>query len=193
MSAENYDGKAVLEALTANVLNTRFEDIDQATVANTKYRLWDMIGCAIGGATLPDMVAVAKMVEDWGGKKEATILGHGIKGPVHDVAFVNCLMGRAFDHGVLVAAGGGHASETTALSALALGESKGINGKELITALVVGDDVAGRITAASMGRPPRMGPGMGRRSEDVDFGAGFEPWGTFTTMGTTAIAGRLLG
>jgi len=101
LSAENIDGKAVLEALTANVLNTRFEDLDQATVANTKYRILDMIGCAIGGASLPDIVAVVKMVEDWGGKKEATILGHGIKGPAHDVAFVNCLMGRSFDRGPL--------------------------------------------------------------------------------------------
>jgi 2-methylcitrate dehydratase PrpD len=195
LSAASYDGKAVLEAFTANVLNTRFEDIDQATIANEKYLILDMIGCAIGGAILPDMVAMVKMVEDWGGKKEATILGHGIKAPVHDVAFANCLMGRSFDHGVLVMAGGGHASETTALSALALAESKGISGKELLTALVVGDDLATRITSASMGGPPGTGPmrAFRGRDADIDFGAGFEPWGTFTTMGTTAIAGRLLG
>jgi len=192
MTSENYDGRAVLEALTANVLNTRFEDIDQTTVATEKYLIWDMIGCAIGGASLPDTVAVAKMIEDWGGKKEATILGHGIKGPAHDVAFVNCLMGRAFDRGVLVS-WGVHSTETTALSALALGESKGINGKELITALVVGDDLISRVTRASMGSLPRQGPGLGLRGKDFDFGAGFDNWGTFTTMGTAAIAGRLLG
>jgi 2-methylcitrate dehydratase PrpD len=195
MTTKDYDGKAVLEAFTANVLTTRFEDVDQATIANEKYLILDMIGCAIGGATLPDMIAMVKMIEDWGGKKEATILGHGIKGPVHDVAFANCLMGRSFDHGVLVTAGGGHASETTALSALALGESKGINGKELITALIVGDDLATRITNASGGSPPgsRTMPAFRSRDTNIDFGAGFEPWGTFTTMGTTAIAGRLLG
>ena len=69
------------------------------------------------------------MAEEWGGKKEATILGYGVRAPVHDVAFVNCLMGRAFDHAILVTAGGGHASETTILSGLALGESLGISGK----------------------------------------------------------------
>ena len=194
MTTENYDGKAVLEAVTENVLNTRFEDIDQTTTDNEKYLILDMIGCAIGGAVLPDIVGLVKMVEEWGGTKEATILGYGIKGLVHDVAFVNCLMGRAFDHGVLVTAGGGHASETTALSALALGESKGVSGKELLTALVVGDDLSGRITAASGGGPPGSRPGRVFENRDsIDFGAGFEPWGTFTTMGTTAIAGRLLG
>jgi 2-methylcitrate dehydratase PrpD len=195
MCAENYDGKAVLEAFTDNVLNTRFEDIDQATISNEKYLILDMIGCAIGGAILPDMVAMVKMVEDWGGKKEATILGHGVKAPVHDVAFANCLMGRSFDHGVLVTAGGGHASETTALSALAIAESKGIDGKELIKALVVGDDIASRVTSASMGGPPGSSPmrSFRGRNTEIDFGAGFEPWGTFTTIGTTAIASRLLG
>ncbi|HEY93652.1 MAG TPA: MmgE/PrpD family protein [Dehalococcoidia bacterium] len=195
MCADNYDGKAVLEAFTSNVLNTRFEDIDDVTISNEKYLILDMIGCAIGGAVQPDTAAMVKMIEGWGGEKEATILGHGVKAPVHDVAFANCLMGRAFDHGVLVMAGGGHASETTALSALALAESKGVDGKELITALVVGDDIASRISAASMGGPPGSGPmrAFRGRDADIDFGAGFEPWGTFTTMGTTAIASRLLG
>lgn len=195
LCADNYDGKAVLEAFTNNILRTRFEDIDEVTVSNEKYLILDMIGCAIGGAIQPDTAAMVKMIEDWGGKKEATILGHGVKALVHDVAFANCIMGRAFDHGVLVTAGGGHASETTALSALALAESKGVNGRELLTALVVGDDIAARITAASMGGPPGSGPmrALRSRNADIDFGAGFEPWGTFTTMGTAAIAGRLLG
>lgn len=195
MCADSYDGKAVLEAFTSNVLSTRFEDIDEVTISNEKYLILDMIGCAIGGAIQPDTAAMVKMIEDWGGKKEATILGHGVKAPVHDVAFANCLMGRAFDHGVLVTAGGGHASETTALSALALAESKSVDGKELLTALVVGDDIASRISAASMGGPPGSGPmrAFRARDADIDFGAGFEPWGTFTTMGTTAIASRLLG
>ena len=195
MCAESYDGRAVLEAFTTNILNTRFEDIDDVTIANEKYLILDMIGCAIGGAIQPDTAAMVNMIGEWGGKKEATILGYGIKAPVHDVAFANCLMGRAFDHGVLVMAGGGHASETTALSALALAESKCVDGKELIAALVLGDDIASRISAASMGGPPGSRPmsSFRNRGADVDFGAGFEPWGTFTTMGTTAIASRLLG
>ena len=155
-----------------------------------------MIGCAIGGASLPDIVAVVKMVEDWGGKKEATILGHGIKGPAHDVAFVNCLMGRSFDRGPLAIRSGNrswatHTSETTVLTALALGESKGINGKDLVTTLVVGDDLAARVAGAAGGGLPGQGPGQGPSGRE--FGFGFEPWGTVTTFGAAAIAGRLLG
>jgi 2-methylcitrate dehydratase PrpD len=192
-------GKTAMEALSANVLNTRFENLDQATVDNAKRRIIDMIGCAIGGARLPDMVALVELVKDWGGKKEATILGHGIKAPAHDVAMVNCLMGRSFDWGPLTLLINGklypgerygkrfptHTSETTVLTALTLGESKGISGRELITATVVGDDLAARLWIAA-GDRPLPGQGTGRQP-------GFEPWGTVTTFGAAAIAGRLLG
>jgi shikimate kinase len=46
MTSENYDGRAVLEALTANVLNTRFEDVEQEITDNTKRRILDIISNA---------------------------------------------------------------------------------------------------------------------------------------------------
>jgi hypothetical protein len=86
------------------------------------------------------------MVGDWGGKKEASIIGYGTKAPVHNVALVNCTMCRGFDRGPLAYVFNDkivphHVSETTVMTALALGESAGISGKELITALVLGDDM----------------------------------------------------
>jgi 2-methylcitrate dehydratase PrpD len=191
LSSEKIDGKAVLEALTSNILNIRFKDLDRETVVNTKYRIWDMIGCAIGGAMLPDIVALVKMVQDWGGKKEATIIGHGVRGPAQDVAFVNCLMGRSFERGPLTFRDGNrswstHTSETTILSALALGESLGINGQEFITALIAGEDLANRVFGAAGGGIPGQGPGQAPSAKT------FSSWGTVPTLGTAAIAGRLM-
>ena len=197
MNVENIDGKMILEALSANILNTRFEDVDQETVDNTKTRIFDTIGCAIGGATLPDIVALVKMVEDWGGKKEATIIGHGIKAPVHEVAFVNCTMCRGFDRGPLAYIFKDkivphHVSETTVMTAVALGESKGISGKELITALVVGDDLAARLHLANDHPLPGEyhGPGQSPAPSRMPQLGMMIPTPTF---GAAAIAGRLLG
>src|SRR3972149_310487 len=141
---------AVTEALIANILNTRFEDIGQEVVENTKWRILDMIGNALAGAKGDGSPGRAELVGGWGGKKQATILGYGTQGPIHQVAFVNCIFGRSFDRGPLTYVVEGqrsanHVTETSALSALAAGESKGISGKELITALVVGDDLAARL------------------------------------------------
>ena len=78
----NTKNTAVIDALTENSLKTRFEDIDQATIDNTKRRILDMIGCGIGGARGTGNPELAGLVKDWGGRKEATILGYGYKGPV---------------------------------------------------------------------------------------------------------------
>jgi len=204
LSTQNND-LAVTEALIANVLNTRFEDIEQEVVDNTKRRILDMIGDAIGGATCPGNPELAELVKDWGGKKEATILGFGGKGPAHDVAMINCIFGRSFDWGplTLIIDGDGkpgtiyvdgkpirrfanHISETTIPTALALGESMGISGKELITAVVVGDDLAARLHIANDRTPPGQAPSPDLAPAPVTRGAS-------TTFGAAAIVGRLMG
>ena len=183
------DGKAITRALADNVLSTRFDDLSAATVANAKDRILDIVGCAIGGARAPGNAGLIELVKHWGGKPEATVLGHGLKAPAHTVAMANSILCRSFDWGVLtlIIDGGRfptHTSETTVMTALALGESRGVSGRELISALVVGDDLAARIWTASDRPQPGQGPGRG---------PGFEPWGTITTLAAAAIAGRLLG
>ena len=183
------DGKAITRALADNVLSTRFEDLSATTVANAKDRILDIVGCAIGGARAPGNAGLIELVKHWGGKPEATVLGHGLKAPAHTVAMANSILCRSFDWGVLTLIIDGrrfptHTSETTVMTALALGESRGVSGRELISALVVGDDLAARIWTASDRPQPGQGPGRG---------PGFEPWGTITTLAAAAIAGRLLG
>jgi 2-methylcitrate dehydratase PrpD len=74
------------------------------------------------------------------------------------------------------------------LTAVTVGASKGISGKELITTLVAGDDLVARVQIGSGGgHPGRMTVGSLRR------GGEFDEWGTKTTFGATAIAGRLFG
>ena len=205
MNTGNIDGKTVTEALIANILNTRFEDIEDGVLDNTKRRILDMIGCIIGGAKCDGNPELAKLVKDWGGKKEATIPGFGGKGPAHDVAMINCIFGRSFDRGplTLIIDGDGkpgtvyidgkpirrfanHISETTIPTALAVGESKNINGRELITALVVGDDLAARLHIANDRTPPGQAP-------SPDLAPAPMTRGSTVTFGATAITGRLLG
>lgn len=197
--------KKFIDILTDHVLKTRFEDLDQGTVDNAKRRILDMVGDAIGGAMCPGSPELDAMVKGWSGKKEATILGFGTKATVHEAAMVNCIFGRSFDRGPLTVVIDGnwgpysilvngkyinrfasHFTETTALTALAIGESKGVDGKELITAMVMGDDLAARLHIVSDRTPPGQAsnpdlprPPMTRGSTD--------------TFGATAITGRMLG
>ncbi len=192
--ADPVSGAIVVGALAENVLKTRFEDIDPATVENTKKRILDVIGCAIGGAQAPGNDALVNLVRGWGGKSEATVLAYGVRAPAHEVAWANAILCRSFDwEPLLTLVNGkrypGHVSGTTVPTALTVGESRGSSGREVITALVAGDDVAERIYAAA-GEPWKMSQ-AGR--EGLSQSPTFDAWGTMPAFGAAAIAGRLLG
>lgn len=171
-----------IEELSTNVLETRFQDFDKVTLENAKNRIIDVVGCLICGANAAGNSALIDLVKEWGGKEQATILIHGGKIPAHNAAMVNSIMARSFDFEVLCAFVDdmwhpSHISGTTVMTAITMGEVKDTNGKELITALLVGDDVASRVLAAS---------GFG-------FTLGWDCTGTVNMIGATAIAGRLWG
>jgi len=73
--------RTAIEALSANLVDTRFEHFDDATIELAKNRIIDLLGCLIGGANAPGNPALLKLVRKWGGKKESTILAHGGKAP----------------------------------------------------------------------------------------------------------------
>jgi 2-methylcitrate dehydratase PrpD len=173
---------SIMEELVRNVLETRFESLDKEIVDHAKNRITDWLGCLIGGADAPGCRMIVDLVKEWGGREESTILIHGGKAPAHNVAMVNSVMARSFDFepvqpyvmGIPLA---NHVSGTTVPTALAIAEQKSASGKELITALVLGDDLISRITAAS----------------DYTVGMGWDSTGVMNMFGATAIAGRLWG
>lgn len=172
----------ISDQLITKVLETRFEDLNSKVVANVKNRIIDAVGCAVAGANACGSPMAVDLVEDWGGKPESTILVHGIKAPAHNVAMANAIMTRSHDFepcgpyfdGRLMA---GHISGTTVPAALAMTEKINGSGKDMITALVAGDDFAVRLLAAS----------------DYSFITGWDCTGTVNAFGATAIAGKLLG
>jgi 2-methylcitrate dehydratase PrpD len=194
LTTKNFNGPEIIQALSANILRTRFTDLDAAVVDNTRRRILDMIGCGIGGSNAPGNAVLAEMVRKEGGKGRATLLGYGDKAPVDLAAMVNCIFGRSFDWGPLVIImddgerHASHNSETTVLTAVTVGASLGIDGKELITALAAGDDLVARVQIGSGGEHP--GKTLEKPSR---MGGRFDEWGTKTTFGAAAIAGRLLG
>ena len=182
MDAIQQVGTAI-EQMSANAVNTRFEDFDAATVALAKNRIIDVIGCAIGGANAPGNAPLVDLVRKWGGNSEATIWIHGGKAPAQNVAMVNTIMDRSYDFEVMSYVIGdrilpSHHAATLVPTAIALAEATNADGKELLTAMIVGDDIAARVQAASEAHP---------------IGLGWDGCGTLSHLGATATAGRLLG
>ena len=140
------------------------------------------MGCLIGGSNDTGNPEIVKLLRETGGREEATILVHGGKVPVGNAAMANSIMSRSFDfepvsplvEGINTP---GHVSGTTVPTAVSMAEVVDADGKEMITALMVGDDIAARMLAAS---------GFG-------FTLGWDGTGTVNAFGAAAIAGRLMG
>ncbi len=173
---------SAIEAFSANVVNTRFEALQKIDIEGAKKRIIDVLGCLIGGANAPGNAALLGLVRNWAGKGESTILVHGGKAPSQNVAMLNTIMARSFDFEVMsyVYKGQGiasHHAATLVPTALALAEAGRISGKEMIVALLVGEDLAARVQAASAGHPIRLG---------------WDGCGTLSHLGAAATASRLL-
>ena len=171
-----------MDKIVANALATQFEAFDPETLQNAKDRIIDTVGCLIGGAGDPSNPELVRLITDHGGEPQATILMYGGKVPAAQAAMVNCILCRSFDYEpvspvVEDSMAPGHVSGTTVMTALTLGEAVGAGGREIITAMLLGDDLAARLLNTC----------------EFTLALGWDGNGTANAMGATAIAGRLLG
>ncbi len=172
----------VIDKWAEHIVKTNFEIFDRETVAQAKNRIIDILGCIVGGANASGNSMLLDLIKEWGGKKEATILVHGLKVPAHNAAWLNSIMARSFDFGVVTPYIGdvvapGHVSESTIPTALTVAEWQHASGKELITALIMGEDLIIRLIAAAKYMP----------------GVGWDSPGIVNKFGTVAIAAKLMG
>jgi 2-methylcitrate dehydratase PrpD len=172
-----------LEKMIDNILNTRYEDIPGAAIDHAKDRIIDTMGCLICGINDSGNPELLRIARDWGGKPEGRVFVHGDMVPVGTATMVNCIICRSFDFEpvsplVEGKSAPGHISGTTVTTALTVGDVYNASGKELLTALLVGDDMAARMLVAG------EGSGAGRGRDHV---------GQVNSFGATAIAGRLMG
>jgi 2-methylcitrate dehydratase PrpD len=172
----------IVEELARNVVRTSYEAFDRPTIEQAKNRLIDIVGCTIGGANGGGCPELRDLVRAWGGRGDTTILVHGGKVPAGNAALINSIMARSFDFGVLTPYIGerpvwAHIAETNVPTALTVAEWTRAGGKELLTALILGDDLTTRVSAAST---RAISPG-------------WDTPGTVNKFGAAAIAGKLLG
>jgi 2-methylcitrate dehydratase PrpD len=176
--------QTAIEILSSHIVNTRFEDFEPINLFDAKNRLIDIIGCAIGGCNAPGNQALLDLIYSWGGSRgDSTIWIHGLKTSAQNAAMINSIMARSYDFEVMAGivedkVFTAHHSVSIIPTALALGEQKRVSGKELLTAVLVADDLNARVLVAGGGSPINIG---------------WDGTMLFSNWGTTAAAGRLLG
>lgn len=174
----------IILEMVRNVLDKQFEDFDSQTIEYAKIRIMDTVGAIIGGVNSSGADMILELVKQWGGREESTILPVGEKVPATNAVLAMGIMARSNDFepggGPLIDGkkSPGHYSATTVPTALSVSEKLGLDGKTLITSLILGDDLASRIGVAGAGPIEATG---------------WDPAGTCSRFGASAIAGKLIG
>jgi len=168
----------VTERLARYAIETSYKSFPKEVVHQAKRCFLDLLGVALGGAKQPLTRILMKTVKDFGGRPQATILGHGLKTNVMNAALVNGAMAHALDYDDTHSGSLGHPSAPLIPAVLAVAEWKGLSGKSALEAFILGFEVETRI-----------GLGMGMKHYD----RGWHATSTFGRFGAAVAAGKLLG
>ncbi|TAJ86713.1 MmgE/PrpD family protein [Reyranella sp.] len=163
-----------LDTLASFVADFRLESLKPATVEQTSYVMLDTIGAIAGGAAEPEMQALtAKLAVSPAG--EASVIGTDKKAVSAAAAFLNGTAGTflEMDEGNRFAKG--HPAIHALPAVWALAEIKGLSGKAVMEALILGYEIGARIGIAAALRPD------------------MHPHGTWGTVGAATAVAKLLG
>ena len=142
-----------IETLAKFAAQTHWEDIPAPVQRHTKLVLLDTLGVILAGSVRPEVAQVRERLSATAGTG-ATVYARGW--PAHDprtAALLNGIAGRAIELCEGLRLVSGQAAMQILPGILSVGEHASASGKTLLTALVLGYDVAARLGMAFTPRP----------------------------------------
>src|SRR5437868_13143299 len=156
----------------------RFEDLPADVVESTKLRVMDVIGLALAGAETHFGQSTRGAALALSPAGPCRVLGTGDRVGVTAAAFANGAFSQALEfddtHNESIV----HMSSPAVAAALAISEFTPVTGRDLITAIAVGNEISCRVGSVSSGELHKRG---------------FHPTGLFATFGAAYLAAKLLG
>ena len=168
----------ITETLARFVVETRISDLPEETINAARDALIDTVGVALAGTREPVGELAARWARELGAKPQAACWGLDIASSPAEAAFVNGICSHALDFDDTHPSVRGHPSATLLPAALAVGESTGASGADVLAAYVIGMEVAGK---------------LGRALGHSHYLRGWHSTATVGTLAATAVAARLYG
>lgn len=140
----------VIYTLVKNIIGTNYEDIPSEAVEAAKKSIMDTLGVSLGGSSREGIGELVDILSDWGGKEESTVWVYGCKLPCICAAQANATMAHALDYDDAYHEATVHPGAVAVPTAFAIAERLGrIDGKKLITAVVLAVDLTTRLCLAT--------------------------------------------
>jgi 2-methylcitrate dehydratase len=141
--------KTLAHQLAEYACALRFEDLSRNVIHEVKRRIIDSLGCALGAWKEEPCVIARKVASDFSARQGSTIIGTNHKAPPDWAAFANGCCIRYFDYNdTYLSKEPAHPSDNIS-AALAVAESVGATGRELITAIALAYEVQCRFCDAA--------------------------------------------
>src|SRR5262249_9704491 len=153
------------------------DDLPADVVRATKSRVLDVIGLSLAGAETPFGRSVRDAAVAMSSAGPCRVLGTRDSLNVTMAAFANGAFSQALEYDDTHNESIVHMSSPAVAAALALADAGKVAGRDLITAVALGNEISCRAGSVAPGQFHRRG---------------FHPSGLFATFGVTYLAGRLL-
>ena len=135
--------------LSKFAVGTKWSDLPPYVVHDTKMLFLDSVGNALAGGSCAPGKMIINLAQRFGGAPESSIIGGRVKVSPSSAVLANGQLINQLDFDAMAS---GHTPPYIIPPALALAESAGASGKDLIVALAVGFEIAARMhTTVPMG------------------------------------------
>jgi 2-methylcitrate dehydratase PrpD len=163
-----------LDQICGFVVKTDFKDLGPAVIEQAKKVIYDTVGAAAAGSQQQEPKEMTRRLTSFSGKATSTVIGRKKKTDPLLAALLNGTAGTwlELDEGNQFARG--HAGIHVVPAGLAVGEEKGVSGRDFLTAVVLGYEIACRIGISSKLRMT------------------MHPHGSWGTIGAAVAVGKLM-
>ena len=129
------------QILADYVTNLKFEQLPAGTLHETKRRLIDTLGCAMGGYASEPAAIARRVAARQQGEPAARMLGTGGRTSMEMATFANCVMARYLDYNdTYISIGSGHTSDMIP-ACIAVAEAHHASGGDLLLSIVAAYEV----------------------------------------------------
>jgi 2-methylcitrate dehydratase PrpD len=166
------------ETIAAFATSITLDDVPEAVVEHAKLHVLDALGCGLAGHATGNGVEGRATMLELGGVGQATVIGLVDRLPAANAAFANAMICHGLDFDDTHSDSGSHISAVIAPAAFAGAELYGAGGRDVLAAIVLGNEVVCRIGMATPG---------------AFHARGFHPTSICGVFGATAAVSRLAG
>lgn len=148
------------------LIATQYNALPSHVVEATKQSILDTIAVMFAGSSAASAKGIVRLVDHWGGRPEASVIGHRLSLPAVSAAFANGAFAHQYDFDDTHDAGVVHPTANSLAAGLAVAETlETFSGADLIAAIAAANEIVCRLGLAITGnlfdypwtRPPVLG------------------------------------